>query len=168
MKERRKFLNELEPYINEKIKDISSNDEEIKIEYLPSTSEENIENDMIAAIQVDKIAKTTTIGPHRDDVVLNINSFDASIYGSQGQQRTIALAIKLGLAEYIKKENDKIIIILDDVFGELDSDRQIELLNAVRGKTQVFITTTSCDNIDKDIIKECNVIKLEEKVKKNG
>lgn len=161
---RRKFLQELEPYINKKIKQISSNDEEIKILYCPNVDENNIQKDMKMSVDVDKIAKTTTKGPHRDDVLININGFDANIYGSQGQQRTIALAIKLGLADFIKQNNDKLIIVLDDVFGELDINRQKELLNTVMSDTQVFITTTSCENIDKEIINRCNVINLGEKV----
>lgn len=164
IKRRREFLKDIEPFINKKIKEISSDDEEVEICYKPNVSEDDIKNELFKAIEVDKYAKTTTIGPHRDDVVLNINGYNASIYGSQGQQRTIALAIKLGLADYIKKDNDKLIIILDDVFGELDNKRQIELLRSVMSENQVFITTTSCDNIDQSIINDCNVIKLEEKV----
>ena len=104
----------------------------------------------------------------RDDITIKINGFDASLYGSQGQQRTIALSIKLGLSRYIKKESKKMIVLLDDVFGELDNKRQTALLNAVDQGTQVLITTTSIDNIENEIIKRSKVIKLEEKGDLNG
>lgn len=163
--ERRKaFICDIEPYIQSKIKEISS-EESVTINYKPSVDEENIEKAMLDNIEKDILGKTTLIGPHRDDMSFILNDVDAETYGSQGQQRTIALSIKLGLAEYIKEKDEKMIIILDDVFGELDFVRQKKLLNVVDGDTQVFITTTTIDNIDKDILEKSNVIKLEEKVK---
>ena len=122
---------------------------------------------MNESLDFDKKAKTTTIGPHRDDIAFMINGMEVSIYGSQGQQRSTALALKLGLAEYIKKESDKLIVILDDVFGELDSIRQKQLINMVDNETQVFITTISSGDIDQTILMKSNIIKLEEKVTKN-
>ena len=122
------------------------------------------EKELFNAIDRDIALKTTTVGPHRDDIIFNLNGADAGIYGSQGQQRTIALAIKLGLAEYLKDNGYNLIILLDDVFGELDFKRQAELLNVVNSDTQVLITTTTIDNVNGDIIKQSNIIKLGEKV----
>ena len=163
--ERRKmFICDIEPYIQSKIKEISY-DENVRINYKSSVDAVDIEKSMLDNVEKDILGKTTLIGPHRDDMSFVLNDVDAETYGSQGQQRTIALAIKLGLAEYIKEKDNKMIIILDDVFGELDFIRQKELLNVVDGDTQVFITTTTIDNINKDILEKSNVIKLEEKVK---
>lgn len=165
---REKFLKDIEPYINMVMGEISSNKESINIVYKSCVNQENIQVEMQKAINVDKISKTSTLGPHRDDIEININGLDSSVYGSQGQQRTVALAIKLGLSRFIKKESNKMIVLLDDVFGELDNKRQIELLKAVDQGTQVLITTTSIDNIENEIIKRSKVIKLEEKGDLNG
>ena len=118
---------------------------------------------MFKAINVDKVAKVSTIGPHRDDISFLLNGQEAEIYGSQGQQRTIALSIKLGLANYIKSNSERMILLLDDVFGELDFKRQIELLKAVDQGTQVLITTTEISNINNEIINRSKIIKIEEK-----
>ena len=163
IKRRKKFLNDIEPYINKKIKDISKS-EEIKVVYKPNVDNSEFEKELFNAIDKDIALKTTTVGPHRDDIIFNLNGADAGIYGSQGQQRTIALAIKLGLAEYLKENGYNLIILLDDVFGELDFKRQAELLNVVNSDTQVLITTTTIDNVNEDIIKQSNIIKLGEKV----
>ena len=165
---RQKFLKEMEPYINMVMKEISSSKESIEIIYNSSVTPENIHDEIKKALNVDKMSRTSTLGPHRDDITIKINGFDASLYGSQGQQRTIALSIKLGLSRYIKKESKKMIVLLDDVFGELDDKRQTALLNAVDQGTQVLITTTSIDNIENEIIKRSKVIKLEEKGDLNG
>ena len=163
IRRRKKFLNDIEPYINKKIKDISKS-EEIKVIYKPNVDNSEFEKELFGATNRDIALKTTTVGPHRDDIIFNLDGVDAGIYGSQGQQRTIALAIKLGLADYLKEKGYNLIILLDDVFGELDYNRQAELLNVVNGDTQVLITTTAIDNVNKDIIKESNIINLGEKV----
>ena len=165
---RNQFLKELEPHINMKLKEISALQEEINVYYKPNVYVEDIEKEFNAAVDIDKNAKTTTKGPHKDDIIFNLNNMDASVYGSQGQQRSIALAVKLGLADYIKKINEKIIIILDDVFGELDLNRQNQLLQAVCGDSQVFITTTDASNVNKEIMNKSKVIKIEDMVKENG
>lgn len=168
IKKRREFLKTLEPYVNEKLKVISSNNEQIQIDYLSSVKDEEFEKEIRKAIEIDKKAKTTTVGPHRDDMIFKLNGKEAGVYGSQGQQRSIALAVKLGFAEFAKEESNKIIIILDDVFGELDLVRQNKLLSAVSEETQVLITTITSENIDDDIVKRSNIIKLEKKVTENG
>ena len=165
---RKKFINDLEPYINKEIKNISSDKEKIEIVYKTNSEENKIEEEMFKAINVDKVAKVSTIGPHRDDISFLLNGQEAEIYGSQGQQRTIALSIKLGLANYIKSNSERMILLLDDVFGELDFKRQIELLKAVDQGTQVLITTTEINNINNEIINRSKIIKIEEKGDSNG
>ena len=85
----------------------------------------------------------TTIGPHRDDIIFKINEMDTKHFASQGQQRTVALVIKLSLMEVIKEEiGEYPILLLDDVLSELDQDRQDRLLNLTT-KYQTFISCTS-------------------------
>ena len=85
----------------------------------------------------------TTIGPHRDDIVFKINDLDCKHYASQGQQRTVALVVKLSLMEVVKEEiGEYPILLLDDVLSELDSARQDRLLNLTT-KYQTFISCTA-------------------------
>ncbi len=90
----------------------------------------------------------TTIGPHRDDLIFYINGLDCKFYASQGQQRTVALVVKLSLMEIIKDEiGEYPILLLDDVLSELDEDRQSRLLNMTK-QYQTIITCTHIPKID--------------------
>ncbi len=103
----------------------------------------------------------TNYGIHRDDLKFKINGFDSELC-SQGQQRTIILSMKLAFIEYIKRyKNDQSIILLDDVFSELDINRQIKLLDVIKNY-QTFITTNNLE-ILKDKIKDCQVFELSKK-----
>ena len=85
----------------------------------------------------------TTIGPHRDDIIFKINDLDTKHYASQGQQRTVALVVKLSLMEVIREEiGEYPILLLDDVLSELDAGRQERLLN-MTDKYQTFISCTA-------------------------
>lgn len=90
----------------------------------------------------------TLKGPHRDDILININGIDARIYGSQGQQRTAALSLKLSELEIIKSEvSEYPVLILDDVLSELDVKRQHFLLDALK-EIQTILTCTSLNDIE--------------------
>ncbi|TDX51765.1 DNA replication/repair protein RecF [Orenia marismortui] len=91
----------------------------------------------------------TTIGPHRDDISLIVNNIDIRKFGSQGQQRTTALALKLAELEFMKGETGEYpILLLDDVFSELDINRRSQLLETIRDKIQTFITSTDLADLD--------------------
>ncbi|HEX6922990.1 MAG TPA: DNA replication/repair protein RecF [Bacillales bacterium] len=95
----------------------------------------------------------TLVGPHREDLGLFVNGKDVQTYGSQGQQRTTALSLKLAEIELIASEvGEYPLLLLDDVLSELDGFRQSHLLNTIRGKVQTFVTTTSVDGIDHETI----------------
>ena len=99
----------------------------------------------------------TTIGPHRDDIIFKINDLDCKYYASQGQQRTVALVVKLSLMEVIKQEiGEYPILLLDDVLSELDDNRQNRLLE-LSTKYQTLISCTALPRTDL----KCNVIKIE-------
>ena len=85
----------------------------------------------------------TCLGPHRDDLIFKINNLDCKYFASQGQQRTVALTVKMSLMEVIKQEiGEYPILLLDDVLSELDNDRQERMLNLV-SKYQTLISCTS-------------------------
>src|SRR5699024_11839595 len=87
------------------------------------------------------------------EIVFFVNGRDVQTFGSQGQQRTTALSVKLAEIELIHSEiGEYPILLLDDVLSELDDYRQSHLLNAIQGKVQTFVTTTSVEGIDHDTL----------------
>jgi DNA replication and repair protein RecF len=106
---------------------------------------------------------TTLFGPHRDDLIFMVNDKNVQTFGSQGQQRTTALSLKLAEIELIKEEvGEYPILLLDDVLSELDDYRQTHLLNAIQNKVQTFVTTTSVDGIQHETIKQANIINVQQ------
>lgn len=100
-------------------------------------------------------------GPHRDDV-LYVNGQDVQTYGSQGQQRTTALSLKLAEIDLIQEEiGEYPILLLDDVLSELDDYRQSHLLHTIQGRVQTFVTTTSVDGIDHETLNEAGIFRVE-------
>lgn len=99
---------------------------------------------------LDVLRGNTGIGPHRDDLQLNLNGMSLRAFGSQGQQRTGALALKLSQLEYVHKEIGEFpLLLLDDVMSELDNQRRSQLLLFIDGRVQTFITVN-----DKELIPE--------------
>ena len=108
--------------------------------------------------------KTTLIGPHRDDFEFYIEKFNLKNYGSQGQQRMSILAIKLAEIEiFYETKKEYPILLLDDVFSELDDQKKNNLLNYIKDNMQTIITTTDLKNIDESIINKSKLIEI-----KNG
>ncbi|NLD25969.1 MAG: DNA replication/repair protein RecF [Acholeplasmataceae bacterium] len=156
---RNAFIAELNPLIEQKSMQISKGRESATLVYFPNCSDEIVEK-MLKSIKIDIQAKTTTLGPHRDDFRIDLNGVAAAAFASQGQQRTSALALKLALAEYLKRRNEEIIILLDDVFSELDKERQNELLKLINSDYQIFITTTAIDNLSAEILEKSKIINI--------
>ena len=100
------------------------------------------------SLEKDLRLRTTTLGPHRDDIKIMLNKKDVRLFASQGQQRTAALSIKLAELELFGNETgEKPCLLLDDVFSELDSERQKLLLNVIQGH-QTIITTTGQEGLE--------------------
>ncbi|MGD9605169.1 MAG: DNA replication/repair protein RecF [Bacilli bacterium] len=150
--------------INEQLKtinyEISDEKDAGKIVYLPNRQISELENAYKERRTVDLALRTTTIGPHRDDFMPLINEKSAISYASSGQQRTLSLALKLSLAEICKTKNSRLIIILDDVFSELDSNRQNQIMKYLDKGYQIFITTTSIDVLSPQIIQKSKIMKI--------
>ncbi|WP_102026154.1 DNA replication/repair protein RecF [Salirhabdus sp. Marseille-P4669] len=101
---------------------------------------------------------TSLIGPHRDDLLFYVNEKDVQAFGSQGQQRTTALSLKLAEIELIHNEvGEYPILLLDDVLSELDDHRQSHLLNTIQGKVQTFVSTTSVTGIEHETLKKAEI-----------
>jgi len=106
--------------------------------------------------------KSTSIGPHKDDLLFFNDNKNIRIYGSQGQQRTIALSLKLAELELVKNLiNDTPVLLLDDVLSELDSERQNHLLNSI-DDIQTIITCTGLDEFIENRFKINKVFQVTE------
>ncbi|MDM5314463.1 DNA replication/repair protein RecF [Fictibacillus sp. b24] len=104
---------------------------------------------------------TSLFGPHRDDLLFSVNGKDVQTFGSQGQQRTTALSLKLAEIDLIHSEvGEYPILLLDDVLSELDDFRQSHLLNTIQGKVQTFVTTTSVEGIHHETLEKAATYKV--------
>lgn len=143
---RRQFIEELNVIIEEIHRKLSGNKEILRIKYEPHTEAEEYEEALKRSIEKDIKLKMTSAGPHRDDFIFFSNDIDVRVYGSQGQQRTAALSLKLSEIELVKQlTKDNPVLLLDDVLSELDSNRQTYLLNSI-GDIQTIITCTGLDD----------------------
>lgn len=152
---RLKFINDLLPIINKIYKNISRRDQLVAIDYENSANvkDKTYFENLKQHIKRDTILQQTSIGIHRDDFKIYIDGKEASIYSSQGEQRSLVLSIKLALVEYIEHISKEFpILLLDDVLSELDESRQNNLLSFLNNNVQTFITTTSINSIN-DLIK---------------
>ena len=145
--QRVRYVEILSVYADKVHKYLTKNQEELKITYQGIVDNEDVLEEKIlekikANFEKDLQAGYTQVGPHRDDLKLVLNDTDVKLYGSQGQQRTVALSLKLAEKEILKEKiGEYPITILDDVFSELDDDRKDRLLKML-SKGQTFITTT--------------------------
>ena len=124
-------------------------------------SEEDIayalKEDLKVGLERDMRLGFTSIGPHRDDIKFSLNGDDVRVFGSQGQQRTVALSLKLAEAEiFFQKFGEYPILILDDVLSELDKKRQRKLVSAVSNMQTIF----TCTHFDRQIFKNLDVNKI--------
>ena len=144
--ERRKlFVEQLNEIIFDIHKRLSGDKEDLTIHYEPDVFIEDYEKNLALNQERDIKLKQTTTGPHRDDFSFMVRDIDIRKFGSQGQQRTAALSLKLSEIELVKKmTNDNPVLLLDDVLSELDSNRQNYLLSTI-GNIQTIITCTGLD-----------------------
>ena len=144
------FLEELNEIIYGIHKNITGKKEELFLTYEPDCQKDHMREGLAQALQRDLKLCSTSAGPHRDDMSFLVNGTDIRTYGSQGQQRTSALSLKLSEIELVKKTiHDTPILLLDDVLSELDSNRQNYLLNGIHD-IQAMITCTGLDEFVKN------------------
>lgn len=156
IEERKSFIEQLKDLILPIHKKLSGGKEILDICYEPSVTVRDFKTQLLMRRDNDLKLKTTTIGPHRDDMGFYIGGINVRKYGSQGQQRTAALSLKLAEIDLVKLFiKDTPVLLLDDVLSELDSFRQNYLLESIR-QVQTIITCTGLDefinnrfNIDK-------------------
>ena len=145
IRRRKQFVDELREIVSDIHYRISGWKEELFLKYEPNIDDIFFEDELSRAKEKDKKLCQTSVGPHRDDLLFSIGDVDIRKYGSQGQQRTSALSLKLSEIELVRKSiSDTPVLLLDDVLSELDSSRQNYLLNNI-SDTQTIITCTGLD-----------------------
>ena len=166
------FLNYLDQYARDAYAHISTSAEKLEVIYRPSVKEISVKdsveevyhkvlNNFQKNQKLEILKGTTLSGPHRDDIEFELDGKNAHLYGSQGQQRTIALSIKLAEIQLVHQLTDEYpLLLLDDVMSELDHNRQSALLDYIHGKTQTFITTTDLEGISWEIIKKPKIYRI--------
>ena len=167
---RKKFLKEIEKTAKEKHLTISAT-EDLTISYTNSFLQDETEIDEIATAfrlaleerKTEEIRRAQAcVGPHRDDITFFINGNEATKYASQGQQRTVVLALKLSELDIItEKTGDEPVLLLDDVLAELDDLRQNYLLKSINNRTQTVITSVDTILFEDEFLKDVKIYKID-------
>ncbi|MDR0922456.1 MAG: DNA replication/repair protein RecF [Lactobacillales bacterium] len=155
---RLEFIEKLQGWANKLHTKISHGKEELTLSYESSFPfEKEADFDEIREAYFEALMKNrkreifkanTFLGPHRDELLFHVNGRNVAQFGSQGQQRTTALSVKLAEIDLMESVTGEYpLLLLDDVMSELDNERQLHLLEAIEGKTQTFVTTTTLDHL---------------------
>lgn len=135
---------ELHPHVSRAHQAISATSETLEVNYVRGAGD-NFGAGLAEARTEDSRLRQTTVGPHRDDLQFTVNGHPSK-FASEGQQRTLVLALKLGAAELLKAHfGSPPLLLLDDVFGELDPSRRVALMSALPVGSQKLVTTTNID-----------------------
>ena len=166
-KMRLKLVTRLNEYCSDIYEDLTGN-KGFVIKYRPNIliNDDNIKEKYLEIYRKNRFKECkvgkTLYGPHLDDIEFYLNDVNLKHYGSQGQQRISVIATKLAEIEIFKKYKKEIpILLLDDVFSELDVEKRNNLLKYIDGDIQTIITTTDLDNFDKDILANSKIIKID-------
>lgn len=157
---RQQFINDINIIVKDIHSKITSNKEKIEVTYDPNIEDIFFLDELVKNKEKDMRFCQTSVGPHRDDIKITVDGIDIRKFGSQGQQRTCALSLKLSEIKLVENTiNDKPILLLDDVLSELDKNRQSDLLDNLLD-TQTIITCTGIDEFVKNRFKLNTVYKV--------
>ena len=172
IRRRARVLNRLAPIAQTWHQAISRRRELLDIHYLPNVPMAEDDPSVVQAAFLEKIQqravaehyqRTTLVGPHRDDIAFSINQTPARQYGSQGQQRTLVLALKLAELKLMESVvGEPPLLLLDDVLAELDLNRQNQLLEAIQDRFQTLITTTHLGAFDAQWINSSQILSVQD------
>lgn len=169
--QRLQLIKQLEKFAQQIHSEISQGKETLVLDYhtsIPVANPISVEalyqylQQQYQQIQAKEIMQATTLlGPHRDDLQFLVNDKNVAAFGSQGQQRTTALALKLAEIDLMKEQtNEYPVLLLDDVLSELDDYRQTHLLTAIQDKVQTFLTTTSLSGVQQELLRDPRIFKI--------
>lgn len=168
---RARVIKRLTPIAQTWHEQISGKTEHLTLTYSPNVEWESDDPQEVQRAFLEKIEQrrlveqqlgATVVGPHRDEVIFTINDTPAKSYGSQGQQRTLVLALKLAELKLIEAViGEPPLLLLDDVLAELDPNRQNQLLETIQDRFQTLITTTHLHAFDAQWLKSSQVLTVE-------
>ncbi len=158
------YISFLQEQLTQNYRSVSGNEEEVRVSYDSRLPADHYANAMLQELKtrfdMDRIRGYTSIGPHRDDIKILLNENDAKISASRGETRSIVLALKIAELQLLEnKTGKKPLLLLDDVFSELDGKRRRTLAHTLKDY-QVFITTTDADVVIEHFSTTCNIIPL--------
>ncbi len=163
---RTKFLSEFIPIFKSRYKDLSNDKEKVEIKYKSDiSSDQNLYKLLKNNLEKDLRFQYTTKGIHKDDLNLNLDNFPIKKYGSQGQQKTFLIALKLAQFDYLSMLDSNPILLLDDIFDKLDDTRVKQIINLVNEEkfNQIFISDTNktrSENIIKNVNKSYKIFEI--------
>ena len=163
---RREFLNEFIPIFKSRYKELSNDKENVEIKHSSDISpDQNLYKLLKNSLEKDLRFQYTTKGIHKDDLNLSLDNFPIKKYGSQGQQKTFLIAMKLAQFDYLSKLDSKPILLLDDIFDKLDDSRVKQIINLVNQEkfNQIFISDTNktrSENIIKKVNKSYKIFEI--------
>lgn len=151
---RAELVSSLSPFAAEVQREVSGRNESLDLTYQSAEGDRLIE--ALAEFREEESKRRSTArGPHRDELLLSLNGMPAGQFASEGQQRTVALALKLGQARLFRERASSWpILLLDDIFGELDPARRNALMSALPGEAQKLVTTTHLDWLEEHLAPE--------------
>lgn len=168
-----KYRNDFIAKVNENIGEIFKKITEVanlKVKYIPNIEFENFSDEVISKKLSEKFTKnrnkelqigSTLYGPHRDDFSFLVGNDDIKIFGSQGQQKIALISFKLAEISIFRAVHDTSpILLLDDIFSEIDNKKKNQIIKFLKDDIQVFITTTDLKNINKSLLKEAKIIEV--------
>ena len=167
-KERKSFTETIIPKISDHYRNISGNEEEVNVRYISDYSKGNFEKRYKNAFRNDLLNARTSVGIHKDDYNFEMNDAPVRKTGSQGQQKSLVIAIKLAQFDLMREVNSyKPILLMDDLFDKLDENRMTKILNLVAGHTfgQIFVTDARPErtiSIFRDIVAKKTVFEIKE------
>jgi len=168
---RQKLVDSIDRLAQKVHQDLTSSTERLKVVYRPGIGEGDGTSELDQLFhralrrsrRREEAQGVTVVGPHRDNLEFLINGRDAGKYGSRGQQHTVALSLRLAEARYLGNESgDSPVLLLDDVFSELDSNRRRYLLDSIRGFQQVIISTIETNYFNPSFLSRSNLLHVEQ------
>jgi DNA replication and repair protein RecF len=165
MEKRLAFIRSINQTISQHYQNLSGNQESLKIDYLSSVGPEKgwaeFVTKLLANREKDIVCGVTTIGPHRDDMEFVLNNKNVVEFASRGEFRTVVLAMKLAELDYFEKETgERPVLLLDDVFSELDLSRR-DLLSQIFTNQQTIVTTTDLDHVSPNVLEKAKVVEID-------
>ncbi|MEE9198295.1 MAG: DNA replication/repair protein RecF [Dehalococcoidia bacterium] len=176
LRQRRSMISELAGLAGTIYSELSGGSEALDIAYLPNPPQANaVEGEgpealkeafhqrLTANLQREVAQGATVTGPHRDDLQFTVNARDMGLYGSRGQQRTIAAALKLAEVNFlVSSTGEEPVLLLDDILSELDAPRRRQVLECAMSNVQTLLTTTDLDRIDADFLSRASVYSVQQ------